>query len=99
MSSLEVWLIIILVLGVIASNLAVLKYSNKFKMTQFGKPQDKPKVKTQGDSGHSGKSGKSGLNENGKDGSSIDSEGKNSVDKASADKANTGKDSADKDSR
>ncbi|MCG9756684.1 DUF2897 family protein [Shewanella insulae] len=46
MSSLEVWLIIILVLGVIASNLAVLKYSSKFKMTQFGKPQHKPDAKT-----------------------------------------------------
>ncbi|MPY24696.1 DUF2897 family protein [Shewanella psychropiezotolerans] len=37
MSDLETWLIIILVIGVIASNLAVLKYSAKFKMTQFGK--------------------------------------------------------------
>ncbi|KIO35429.1 DUF2897 family protein [Shewanella sp. cp20] len=46
MSSLEVWLIIILVLGVIASNLAVLKYSSKFKMTQFGKPHHKPDAKT-----------------------------------------------------
>ncbi|GGB58565.1 DUF2897 family protein [Shewanella inventionis] len=36
----EVWLIIILVLGVIASNLAVLKYSAKFKMPQFGDPKD-----------------------------------------------------------
>ncbi|MBB1440904.1 DUF2897 family protein [Shewanella sp. SG41-4] len=32
----EVWLIIILVIGVIASNIAVLKYSAKFKMPQFG---------------------------------------------------------------
>ncbi len=38
MSTFEVWLIIILVIGVIASNLAVLKYSAKFKMPQFGKP-------------------------------------------------------------
>ena len=45
MSSLEVWLIIILVLGVIASNLAVLKYSSKFKMTQFGKPNHKTDAK------------------------------------------------------
>ena len=37
MSDLETWLIIILVIGVIASNLAVLKYSAKFKMNQFGK--------------------------------------------------------------
>lgn len=37
MSNLEVWLIIILVIAVIVSNLAVLKYSAKFKMTQFGK--------------------------------------------------------------
>lgn len=37
MSDLETWLIIILVIGVIASNLAVLKYSAKYKMTQFGK--------------------------------------------------------------
>ncbi|GGP84300.1 DUF2897 family protein [Shewanella ulleungensis] len=36
----EVWLIIILVLGVIASNIAVLKYSAKFKMPQFGEPKD-----------------------------------------------------------
>jgi hypothetical protein len=42
MSSIEAWLIIILVLGVIASNLAVLKYSAKFKMPQFGKPGEKP---------------------------------------------------------
>jgi hypothetical protein len=37
----EVWLIIILVLGVIASNIAVLKYSAKFKMPQFGGHKDK----------------------------------------------------------
>ena len=37
----EVWLIIILVLGVIASNIAVLKYSAKFKMPQFGDHKDK----------------------------------------------------------
>lgn len=36
MSSLEVWIIIILVVGVIASNLAALKYSAKFKLPQFG---------------------------------------------------------------
>ncbi len=42
MSNLEVWLIIILVVGVIGSNLAVLKHSAKFKMTQFGKPVSKP---------------------------------------------------------
>jgi cytoskeletal protein RodZ len=45
MSSIEAWIIIILVLGVIASNIAVLKYSAKFKMPQFGKPEDKPKDK------------------------------------------------------
>ncbi|MCH1930105.1 DUF2897 family protein [Shewanella sp. A25] len=39
MSSIEAWIIIILVVGVVASNLAVLKYSSKFKMPQFG--QDK----------------------------------------------------------
>nr|WP_220765207.1 MULTISPECIES: DUF2897 family protein [unclassified Shewanella] len=37
MSDLEVGLLILLVLGVIASNLAVLKYSAKHKMTHFGK--------------------------------------------------------------
>ena len=37
MSDLEVGLLILLVIGVIASNLAVLKYSAKYKMTQFGK--------------------------------------------------------------
>lgn len=42
MNDLETWLIIILVLGVIVSNLAVLKYSTKFKMTQFGKSDKKP---------------------------------------------------------
>ena len=42
MTDLETWLIIILVLGVIVSNLAVLKYSAKFKMTQFGKGGKKP---------------------------------------------------------
>lgn len=36
MSTLEVWIIIILIVGVIASNLAVLKYSAKFKLPQFG---------------------------------------------------------------
>lgn len=39
MSTFEVWIIIILVIGVIASNLAVLKYSAKFKMPQFGDPK------------------------------------------------------------
>ncbi|GIU06579.1 hypothetical protein TUM4261_10320 [Shewanella sp. c952] len=42
MSDLEVGLIILLVIGVIASNLAVLKYSAKYKMPQFGKDQKKP---------------------------------------------------------
>jgi hypothetical protein len=37
----EVWLIIILVIGVIASNIAVLKYSAKFKMPQFGEHKDR----------------------------------------------------------
>lgn len=41
MSDLEVGLIILLVIGVIASNLAVLKYSAKYKMPQFGKDQKK----------------------------------------------------------
>ncbi|MCK8046492.1 DUF2897 family protein [Shewanella sp. 1CM18E] len=41
MSDLEVGLLILLVLGVIASNLAVLKYSAKHKMTHFGKDHDK----------------------------------------------------------
>ncbi|QYJ77214.1 DUF2897 family protein [Shewanella sp. FJAT-52076] len=39
MSNLEVWLIILLVIGVIFSNIAVLKYSAKFKMPQFGAPK------------------------------------------------------------
>jgi cytoskeletal protein RodZ len=50
MSSIEAWLIIILVLGVIASNIAVLKYSAKFKMPQFGKPGEKPASKSGSDS-------------------------------------------------
>ncbi|WP_249555061.1 DUF2897 family protein [Shewanella sp. 10B] len=45
MSSLEVWIIIILVVGVIASNLAALKYSAKFKLPQFGQ-HDKEKQLT-----------------------------------------------------
>lgn len=45
MSSLEVWLIIILVIGVIASNLAVLKYSAKFKMPQFGQHSKDKQIK------------------------------------------------------
>ncbi|ABO23721.1 DUF2897 domain-containing protein [Shewanella loihica] len=87
MSSLEVWLIIILVLGVIASNLAVLKYSNKFKMTQFGKPHHKPEVKNQG---ANDKHGKDSLNK-------ADSD-KASPDKAIADKASADKTSADENS-
>ena len=45
MSDLETWLFIIIVIGVIAINLAVLKYSAKFKMTQFGK-NTKPAAST-----------------------------------------------------
>ncbi|GIU48101.1 hypothetical protein TUM4438_28740 [Shewanella sairae] len=41
MSNLEVGILILLVVGIIASNLAVLKYSAKFKMTQFGKKDPK----------------------------------------------------------
>lgn len=41
MSDLEVGLLILLVLGVIGSNLAVLKYSAKHKMTHFGKDHHK----------------------------------------------------------
>ncbi len=80
MSDLETWLIIILVIGVIASNLAVLKYSAKYKMTQFGKdnklkPSSKPKTKDE-----AGKADK--LNENNTD---------KSTDIASSDKHNTDK--------
>ena len=46
LSGLEVWIIIILVVGIIASNLAVLKYSAKFKMPQFGEHK-KPNDETQ----------------------------------------------------
>ncbi|UJF20550.1 DUF2897 family protein [Shewanella sp. OMA3-2] len=41
LSGFEVWIIIGLVLGVIASNLAVLKYSAKFKMPHLGDHKDK----------------------------------------------------------
>lgn len=41
MSNWEVILIIALVIGVIASNLAVLKYSAKFKLPQFGHTKHK----------------------------------------------------------
>lgn len=44
MSDLEVALIIILVLGVILSNLVVLKYSAKFKLPQFGAPKANKKT-------------------------------------------------------
>lgn len=46
MSSLEVAIIIILVLGVIVSNLAALKYSAKFKLPQFGQPDKDKTLKT-----------------------------------------------------
>ena len=49
LSGLEVWIIIILVVGIIASNLAVLKYSAKFKMPQFGEPK-KPNSDNNADS-------------------------------------------------
>ncbi|MGS0674299.1 DUF2897 family protein [Shewanella sp. 0m-4] len=45
MSNLEVGLLILLVVGIIASNLAVLKYSAKFKMSQFGKDHHKKTTK------------------------------------------------------
>ncbi|MFQ6371031.1 DUF2897 family protein [Shewanella sp. YIC-542] len=41
MTDWEVWLIILLVIGVIFSNLAVLKYSSKFKLPPFGHPKNK----------------------------------------------------------
>lgn len=41
LSGFEVWIIIGLVVGVIASNLAVLKYSAKFKMPHLGDHKDK----------------------------------------------------------
>ncbi|MDF0534413.1 DUF2897 family protein [Shewanella yunxiaonensis] len=41
MSSWEVWLIILLVIGVVFSNIAVLKYSAKFKLPPFGQPHQK----------------------------------------------------------
>jgi hypothetical protein len=46
MSTLEVWIIIILILGVIASNLAALKYSAKFKLPQFGQHDKNKQLKT-----------------------------------------------------
>ncbi|WP_285165037.1 DUF2897 family protein [Shewanella goraebulensis] len=51
LSGLEVWIIIILVVGIIASNLAVLKYSAKFKMPQFGEPK-KPNSDNNADNSH-----------------------------------------------
>ncbi|MCW3171962.1 DUF2897 family protein [Shewanella subflava] len=41
LSGFEVWIIIGLVVGIIASNLAVLKYSAKFKMPHLGSHKDK----------------------------------------------------------
>ncbi|MFB2670868.1 DUF2897 family protein [Shewanella xiamenensis] len=46
MSSLEVWIIIILVVGVIASNIAALKYSAKFKLPQFGQHDKEKQLKS-----------------------------------------------------
>lgn len=46
MSDLEIWVIIILVIGVIASNLAALKYSAKFKLPQFGQHNKDKQLKT-----------------------------------------------------
>ncbi|GIU14286.1 DUF2897 family protein [Shewanella glacialipiscicola] len=46
MSTLEVWILIILILGVIASNLAALKYSAKFKLPQFGQHDKDKQLKT-----------------------------------------------------
>lgn len=46
MSTLEVWIIIILVVGVIASNLAALKYSVKFKLPQFGQHSKNKQIKS-----------------------------------------------------
>ncbi|MGL4223316.1 MAG: DUF2897 family protein [Shewanella sp.] len=46
MSDLEVWIIIILVIGVVASNLAALKYSAKFKLPQFGQHDKDKQLKT-----------------------------------------------------
>ena len=45
MTDLEVGLLILLIIGVIASNLVVLKYSTKFKMSQFGKGHKKTESK------------------------------------------------------
>lgn len=47
MSTLETWLIILLILGVIASNLAVLKYSSKFKLSQFGQHNKGKQIKSE----------------------------------------------------
>ncbi|MGL5392177.1 MAG: DUF2897 family protein [Shewanella sp.] len=44
MSNLEVWLIVILILGVIVSNFAALRYSTKFKLPQFGQ-RDKKRLR------------------------------------------------------
>ncbi|ABV37034.1 conserved hypothetical protein [Shewanella sediminis HAW-EB3] len=76
MSDLETWLIIILVIGVIASNLAVLKYSTKYKMPQFGKDHKvKPKSKLKDEANKAEK-----LSENNSD---------KDADLASSDKHNT----------
>ncbi|MCL1125487.1 DUF2897 family protein [Shewanella surugensis] len=47
MSNVETWLIIILIIAVIASNLVVLKYSAKYKLPQFGKNNKKVPRSTQ----------------------------------------------------
>ncbi|RJY07385.1 DUF2897 family protein [Parashewanella spongiae] len=45
MTTFEVWIIIILVVGVVFSNLAVLKYSAKFKLPPFKSPSNLKKNK------------------------------------------------------
>lgn len=47
MSNIETWLLIILIVGVIASNLVVLKYSAKYKLPQFGKDNKRVSKHTQ----------------------------------------------------
>jgi len=48
LSGFEVWIIIGLVVGIIASNLAVLKYSAKFKMPHLGPHKGKSIVSEDG---------------------------------------------------
>lgn len=58
MSDWEALLLVLLIVGIIASNLAVLKHTAKFKMPQFGSHKEKS-IKGKSDKANSDKQGDS----------------------------------------